>query len=117
MAEDATMGGTTGPTGGRAFVLGGGGVLGGAEVGMVRALFESGTRPDLMVGTSVGAINGALVAADPTPSAVARLRRVWRTWRLSGSSPVPCSPGWEPSCARGHTCTRASRFATCSPPI
>ena len=44
---------------------------------MLRALFEHEIRPDLIVGTSVGAINGALVAADPSPSAVDRLREVW----------------------------------------
>jgi NTE family protein len=63
--------------GGTAFVLGGGGVLGAAEVGMLQALFDHDVRPDLIVGTSVGAINGALVAADPAPSAVDRLRAVW----------------------------------------
>ena len=63
--------------GGTAFVLGGGGVLGAAEVGMLQALFERGIRPDLIVGTSVGAINGVLVAADPGPGAVHRLRTVW----------------------------------------
>ena len=63
--------------GGTAFVLGGGGVLGAAEVGMLQALLEHGVRPDLVVGTSVGAVNGALVAADPTPGAVVRLRGVW----------------------------------------
>src|SRR3954447_13570676 len=63
--------------GGTAFVLGGGGLLGAAEVGMLRALLEHQIRPDLIVGTSVGAINGALVAADPAPSAVDRLRAVW----------------------------------------
>jgi hypothetical protein len=63
--------------GGAAFVLGGGGVLGAAEVGMLQALFEDQVRPDLIVGTSVGAINGALVAADPAPSAVDQLRAVW----------------------------------------
>src|SRR3954453_3260947 len=67
----------SGGRGGTAFVLGGGGVLGAAEVGMLQARLEHRIRPDLIVGTSVGAINGALVAADPTPSAVARLRRVW----------------------------------------
>jgi NTE family protein len=64
-------------TGGTAFVLGGGGVLGAAEVGMLQALAEAGIRPDLVVGTSVGAINGALVAADPTPGSVDRLRGLW----------------------------------------
>jgi NTE family protein len=63
--------------GNTAFVLGGGGVLGAAEVGMLQALLEHGVRPDLVVGTSVGAINGALVAADPTPGTVDRLRGVW----------------------------------------
>src|SRR5215218_2250823 len=70
--------------GGTAFVLGGGGVLGAVEVGMLQALFERGIRPDLVVGTSVGAINGALVAADPTPGAVDRLRAVWEDLASSG---------------------------------
>jgi NTE family protein len=52
-------------------------VLGAAEVGMLQALFERGIRPDLVVGTSVGAINGAFVAADPTAGAVDRLRALW----------------------------------------
>src|SRR3984885_8843278 len=60
-----------------AFVLGGGGLLGAHEVGMLRALAEAGIRPDLVVGTSIGAINGAFVAADP-PGAAGRLRRVWQ---------------------------------------
>ena len=70
--------------GGTAFVLGGGGVLGAAEVGMLQALFEHQVRPDLIVGTSVGAINGALVAADPTPNAVDRLRGVWEELAAKG---------------------------------
>jgi len=69
---------------GTAFVLGGGGVLGAAEVGMLRALFERGIRPDLVVGTSVGAINGAVVAADPTPAAVERLGTVWEELSSGG---------------------------------
>jgi NTE family protein len=60
-----------------AFVLGGGGVLGAHEVGMLQALTEAGIRPDLIVGTSVGAINGVLVAADPD-RAVSRLGKLWR---------------------------------------
>src|SRR5579864_1185294 len=60
-----------------AFVLGGGGLLGAHEVGMLRALTEAGIRPDLVVGTSIGAINGAFVAADPS-GAVARLERMWQ---------------------------------------
>ena len=52
-----------------AFVLGGGGVLGAGEVGMLRALLEAGVVPDLVVGTSVGAVNGAFLAAEPTVAA------------------------------------------------
>lgn len=60
-----------------AFVLGGGGVLGAVEVGMLRALFRTGIRPDLLLGTSIGAVNGALVAADPTEEVIDRLVRLW----------------------------------------
>lgn len=60
-----------------AFVIGGGGVLGAAEVGMARALLEAGIRPDLVCGTSIGAINGAAIAADPSPEGVQRLMGIW----------------------------------------
>ena len=60
-----------------AFVLGGGGQLGAHEVGMLRALLERGIVPDLVLGTSIGAINGAAVAADPTVAAIERLEEVW----------------------------------------
>jgi NTE family protein len=64
--------------GGVAFVLGGGGgPLGAHEVGMLRALIERGIVPDLVLGTSVGAINGAAVAADPSAAGVQRLARLW----------------------------------------
>jgi NTE family protein len=60
-----------------AFVLGGGGLLGAHEVGMLQALSEAGIRPDLVLGTSIGALNGAFVAADPD-GAAARLARMWQ---------------------------------------
>ncbi|MFV0260418.1 MAG: patatin-like phospholipase family protein [Acidimicrobiales bacterium] len=59
-----------------AFVLSGGGAWGAAQVGMIRALSERGIRPDLVVGASVGALNGAMVAADPDRAA-ARLTEIW----------------------------------------
>src|SRR4051812_50173767 len=65
------------PVGPVAFVLGGGGVLGAVEVGMLRALFRAGHRPDVVVGTSIGAVNGALVAADPSEAVTDRLVRLW----------------------------------------
>ena len=55
---------------GTAFVLGGGGVLGAVEVGMAKALLERSIVPDLVVGTSVGALNGALLAAGPLEGVV-----------------------------------------------
>ncbi len=70
---------------GVAFVLSGGGALGAVQVGMLRALVEAGIRPDLVIGCSVGAINGAGFAADPTLRGVARLERIWR--RLAEGDP------------------------------
>jgi NTE family protein len=61
-----------------AFVLGGGGHAGAAEVGMLHALLERGIRPDLIVGTSVGALHGALVAADPSVASVEKLEAAWK---------------------------------------
>ena len=66
-------------TGRTAFVLGGGGLLGAVEVGMLRALFEAGVKPDLVLGTSVGALNGALVAADPGDGVIERLIGLWES--------------------------------------
>lgn len=61
-----------------AVVLSGGGSLGAAQVGALRALFEAGIRPDLFVGCSVGALNAAFLAVDPTPARLDDLERVWR---------------------------------------
>jgi NTE family protein len=60
-----------------AFVLGGGGVRGAVQIGMLRALLERGVTPDLIVGTSIGAINGAIVAKTPTQDAVGDLFAAW----------------------------------------
>jgi NTE family protein len=67
-----------------AFVLGGGGILGATQVGMLRALTESGVVPDLIVGASVGALNGAVLAADPSAAAVESLTELWSSLSRSG---------------------------------
>jgi NTE family protein len=67
-----------------AFVLGGGGLLGAGEAGMLRALLEAGITPDLIVGTSVGALNGAFVAADPSVETTVRLAELWRGLSAAG---------------------------------
>jgi len=75
-----------------AFVLGGGGVLGAVEVGMLRALLERGIVPDLILGTSVGALNGAMVAQQPDVSVIDRLTELWaataRTREVYGDKPL-----------------------------
>lgn len=45
---------------------------------MARALVERGVRPNLVVGTSIGALNGAAIAADPSDSTIDRLEDLWR---------------------------------------
>jgi len=62
-----------------AVVLGGGGLLGAVQVGMVRALEDVGVRPGLVLGTSVGAMNGAVLAVAPVGEAADRLEALWRS--------------------------------------
>jgi NTE family protein len=69
-----------------AFVLGGGGILGAHEVGMLRALAESSIQPDVILGTSIGAVNGAMFAGDPTVGGVMRLGELWRDSNVAGMS-------------------------------
>jgi len=59
-------------------VLSGGASLGAIQVGMLQALFERHIRPDLIVGVSAGALNGAFVAARPQgPATAAELAEIW----------------------------------------
>jgi NTE family protein len=60
-----------------AFVLGGGGMLGAVEVGMLRALVEAGIRPDLVLGSSIGAINGAAAAGSYNAATIDQLTQMW----------------------------------------
>jgi NTE family protein len=61
-----------------AFVLGGGGNLGSIQVGQLRALMERGIKPDVVIGCSVGALNGAAVASEPTIEGATKLAEFWR---------------------------------------
>jgi NTE family protein len=58
------------------YVLGGGGSLGAVQVGMLQALAERDIPPDIVAGTSVGSLNGAVLALDPK-SAANRLSHLW----------------------------------------
>ena len=64
-----------------AFVLSGGGNQGVSQVGMLRALLERGIVPDVVIGTSAGALNGAAVAYAPNLTGVAQLAAVWEQLR------------------------------------
>jgi NTE family protein len=59
------------------FVLSGGANLGSLHVGMLQALLERDIKPDVIVGTSIGAVNAAALAADPSLETVERLRELW----------------------------------------
>ena len=67
-----------------AFVFAGGAALGAMQAGMVHALYELGIAPDLLIGTSVGALNAAFLASRPATVATAEeLAAVWRALRRS----------------------------------
>jgi NTE family protein len=64
-----------------AFVLSGGGNQCVSQVGMLRALIERGIVPDVVIGTSAGALNGSAVATNPTLDGVAHIEDVWLSIR------------------------------------
>ena len=71
-----------------ALVLAGGGSFGAVQAGMLRALVAYGIVPDLVVGSSVGAINGAYFAGVPNPEGIAQLEAIWRSLRRREVFPV-----------------------------
>ena len=73
-----------------AFVLSGGASLGSLQVGMLQGLVEAGITPDLIVGTSVGAVNGGWIAGRGDLAGIAALGDLWRT--LSRQSVFPTRP-------------------------
>jgi NTE family protein len=60
-----------------AFAFSGGGPLGAMQVGALKALAEFGVRPDMVVGTSVGALNATWTAFDPSPGGAVALEKLW----------------------------------------
>ena len=62
-----------------ALVLQGGGALGAYQAGVYQALHEANIHVDWLCGTSIGAINGALIAGNPPEQRVERLREFWQT--------------------------------------
>ncbi len=74
-----------------AFVFAGGGSFGAIQVGMLHALVAHGVRPDLVVGASVGAINGAYFAGNPTLAGVRQLEQLWCQLKRSTIFPMTLS--------------------------
>ena len=81
-----------------ALVLWGGGSLGAAQVGMLRALTSHGVRADLVVGASVGALNAAYYAARPNADGAEELASLWLS--VGGHDVYPLN--W-PQALRGLT--------------
>src|SRR6266702_6266704 len=83
---------TAGPVAGEprtAVVLAGGAALGAMQAGMVHALYERGIAPDLLIGTSAGALNAAFLASRPATVATAHeLAALWRGLRRSDILPL-----------------------------
>jgi NTE family protein len=76
----------------KAFVLSGGGNLGAGQVGAVLALLERGIEPDLLVGTSAGALNAAYLAGDPGVDGARRLAGIWDAVRTRDVFRLPRRP-------------------------
>ena len=74
-------------------VLQGGGALGAYQAGVYQALHDAGIEPDWVIGTSIGAVNGAIIAGNPPESRLARLDAFWS--RVSAAGGV--TAGWLPT--------------------
>ena len=79
---------TTNGDGRTAFVFAGGASLASIQAGTLRALMEAGIEPDLVVGTSSGALNAAMLAARPQPRTVDTMIRAWSSYRRRDLFPV-----------------------------
>jgi NTE family protein len=61
-------------------VMQGGGAPGCYQARAYQALHESGIEPDWVIGTSIGAINGAIIAGNPLSDRVGKLKQFWDRW-------------------------------------
>ena len=71
-----------------AFVFAGGGSLGSIQAGMLRVLAANGLVPDMVVGSSAGAVNAAFYAGYPTIQGVKQLENIWRSLRRQDVFPI-----------------------------
>jgi NTE family protein len=86
-----------------AFVFAGGGSLGAIQVGMLRELTAWGLMPDIVIGASAGAINGAYFACNPGTAGAHRLDALWRGIRRTDIMPWGWRSVWNMfGGSRGH---------------
>jgi NTE family protein len=79
------------------FVVQGGGALGAYQVGVYRAMHEAGLEPDWVIGTSIGAINGAIIAGNALERRLDRLHELWeKVERSEQLSIAQMIPGYNP---------------------
>jgi NTE family protein len=69
-------------------VFAGGGSFGAIQVGMMQSLAKHGIGADMVVGSSVGALNGAYYAGDPTLKGILRLAEIWRGLKRHDVFPI-----------------------------
>ena len=74
------------------FVLQGGGALGAYQAGVYEALHEAKVEPDWVIGTSIGAINGAIIAGNPREQRIERLKQFWELVAYQGSATAGLLP-------------------------
>jgi len=65
-------------------VLQGGGALGAYQLGVYQAMHEAGIDPQWVVGTSIGAINGAIIAGNAPEARIDRLHEFWDRMQIDG---------------------------------
>jgi NTE family protein len=73
-------------------VLQGGGALGAYQGGVYEALHEARVEPDWIIGTSIGAINAAIIAGNPVERRLERLKEFWR--RMERQASWSTLPAW-----------------------
>src|SRR5262252_4583087 len=74
-------------------VLQGGGALGAYQAGVYQALHDAGIEPDWVIGTSIGAINGAIIAGNPSQRRLDRLHAFWTSVEQRGIGLPELGPG------------------------
>ncbi len=98
-------------------VLQGGGALGAYQVGVYEALHEAGIEPDWVIGTSIGAINAAVIAGNRPPSGSSRLKAFWSRMELPSfpAGPAGLARRRQPAGQHDHHHARHPRFFRAEP--